>query len=1032
MAEEGFKRKLAAILSADVEGYSRLMDDDEEATVRTLTSYRTAISDLVQQFRGRVVDAPGDNLLAEFTSVVDAVNCAVEIQRDLAERNTELAYNRQMQFRIGVNLGDVIDEDGRIYGDGVNIAARVESLAEAGGICISGRAYDQVANKLGLEYENLGEHQVKNISVPIRVYRVLSYPGAAAHRVVQAKERLGRKWRKVAISAAVAVVVVAALGIWQFYLRSPEIEPASVEQMAYPLPDKPSIAVLPFVNMSGDPEQEYIGDSIAENIITALSYIPEMFVIARSSTSVYKGKAVKVRQVSEELGVRYVLEGSIQKAGDRIRVTAQLIEAISGHHLWADRYDREMEDFFDVLDDIAKKVAVELQVKLTEGDIARNSHRTDNFEAWASATTAYSVIKHLNREDVAKGKELLEKAVKLDPKYAFAWGALGATHFGYVSLGWSESPTESFKLAVDNTDKALKIDETLSCATAIKARLYGMQRQFEKAIATGKRAIALGPSHDLSYGHLSVIMFDAGKFSESSSLMKKAMRLNPHYPAWYLYILAKSYFHEGRYEKAVEAGNRVLVRAQKGEFPPLFVHLYLSAAYIELDRREMASAHVEEVLKINPKFSLENFAKFNRFKNNSDFESYLASLRKAGLPDTPPLPLPDKPSLAVLAFDNLSGDPEQEYFGDGIAEDIISALSKSDQLFVIARNSSFTYKGKPVKVQQVGRELGVRYVLEGSVRTVEDRVRITAQLIDATTGHHLWSERYDRDLKDIFALQDEITMKIVDGLAIKLTSGEQSRMRERQYKTLEGQLKFSESLSAWNEGTDEGFIRHGQLAQELIEMEPDSPAGYSSLGWNYWDRAMQGKSPRESIGKAFQLAQKAISLDESNAFSYALLSNVYTAMRQYEKAISAGEKGVALLPNGAFNHAMLAVTLSYAEKLDEALYHIKQGIRLDPYPEYWYYWHLGRCYGLKGQYEEALAAYKKADQLNPNTWFNHFTLALTYVRLGRQEEAEAAAKKVLEINPKFSLERSSKVWPYKSQDRVKQFVEIALKAGLPK
>jgi TolB-like protein/predicted Zn-dependent protease len=671
-------------------------------------------------------------------------------------------------------------------------------------------------------------------------------------------------------------------------------------------------------------------------------------------------------------------------------------------------------------------------VKLTEGDIARNSHRTDNFEAWASATTAYSVIKHLNREDVAKGKELLEKAVKLDPKYAFAWGALGATHFGYVSLGWSESPTESFKLAVDNTDKALKIDETLSCATAIKARLYGMQRQFEKAIATGKRAIALGPSHDLSYGHLSVIMFDAGKFSESSSLMKKAMRLNPHYPAWYLYILAKSYFHEGRYEKAVDAGNRVLVRAQKGEFPPLFVHLYLSAAYIELDRREMASAHVEEVLKINPKFSLENFAKFNRFKNNSDFESYLASLRKAGLPDTPPLPLPDKPSLAVLAFDNLSGDPEQEYFGDGIAEDIISALSKSDQLFVIARNSSFTYKGKPVKVQQVGRELGVRYVLEGSVRTVEDRVRITAQLIDATTGHHLWSERYDRDLKDIFALQDEITMKIVDGLAIKLTSGEQSRMRERQYKTLEGQLKFSESLSAWNEGTDEGFIRHGQLAQELIEMEPDSPAGYSSLGWNYWDRAMQGKSPRESIGKAFQLAQKAISLDESNAFSYALLSNVYTAMRQYEKAISAGEKGVALLPNGAFNHAMLAVTLSYAEKLDEALYHIKQGIRLDPYPEYWYYWHLGRCYGLKGQYEEALAAYKKADQLNPNTWFNHFTLALTYVRLGRQEEAEAAAKKVLEINPKFSLERSSKVWPYKSQDRVKQFVEIALKAGLPK
>jgi TolB-like protein len=288
--------------------------------------------------------------LAEFASVVDSVNCAVEIQRELAERNAELSDNRKMQFRIGVNLGDVIEEDGRIYGDGVNIAARVESLAEAGGICISGRAHDQVENKLGLEYEDLGKHEVKNISRPIQVYRVLSLPGAAAHRVVQAKESLGRRWRNITIFAAIAVVVIGGLAYWQIYMRQPTVEPASVEKMAFPLPEKPSIAVLPFVNMSEDPKQEYLSDGITEQIISTLSKVPSMFVIARTSTFAYKGKPIKVQQVSQDLGVRYVLEGSVQRSGDRARITAQLIDAIDGKHMWAQRYDRELKDIFKLQD----------------------------------------------------------------------------------------------------------------------------------------------------------------------------------------------------------------------------------------------------------------------------------------------------------------------------------------------------------------------------------------------------------------------------------------------------------------------------------------------------------------------------------------------------------------------------------------------------------------------------------------------------------------------------------------------------------
>jgi TolB-like protein/class 3 adenylate cyclase len=340
MTEQGFKRKLTAILSADVKDYSRLMGLDEESTIRTLTNYRSAMTTLIQQHRGRVVDAPGDNLLAEFASVVDAVNCAVEIQRELAERNAELPEERKMLFRIGVNLGDVVEEEDRIYGDGVNITARLESLAEAGGICISGIVYDQIETKLDLEYEYLGEQEVKNIAKPVRVYRVLSYPGAAAHRVIQAKKAVGRKWRKAALAlGAVVLLAVGAVLIWNFLFRpapSPG-EVATVEKMAFPLPDKPSIGVLPFTNMSGDAEQEYFADGMTDDLITDLSKVGGLFVIARNSMFTYKGKPVKVNQVAEELGVRYVLEGSVRRAGDQVRINAQLIDTTTGGHLWAER-----------------------------------------------------------------------------------------------------------------------------------------------------------------------------------------------------------------------------------------------------------------------------------------------------------------------------------------------------------------------------------------------------------------------------------------------------------------------------------------------------------------------------------------------------------------------------------------------------------------------------------------------------------------------------------------------------------------------
>ena len=595
MAEQHFKRKLTAILHSDVKDYSRLIGEDADATVRTLTAYREVMNVFIQKHRGRIVHGSGDSLLAEFISVVDAVRCAVKIQNELKTRNAELSEDRKVEFRIGIALGDVIERGKDLHGDGVNIAARVEALADGGGICITRSAYDQVKKKPRLGFEYMGEHSVKNIAEPVGVYRVLTKP-----------EDVGK-------------------------IIGEKMVPPKQRKMEFPLPDKASIAVLPFVNMSGDPEKEYIVDSITENIITALSYIPEMFVIARTSTSAYKGKTVKVKQVSEELGVRYVLEGSVMKAGDRIRVTAQLVDAPSGHHLWVDRYDRVMEDFFDLLDEIAKKVAIELQVKLTEGDTARISHKTENFEAWAYATTAYSLEKNVTKEDCAKAREQCEKSVKLDPKYGFAWGMLGATHYTDAYFGWSESRDRSFKLAVKYIDKALKLDETLPCATSVKGRLYRMQGQFDQAIAMGEKSVALGPSHDVSYGSLGNTLRFAGRFEESIALMKKAIRLNPHYPAWYLTVLAIDYFFTEKYEEAIEVGDRLLERAQKGEYPLLHAHLGLSAVYMELGKDEEAKTHAEEVLGINPKFSLDSYAKTQPYKNKADLDRYFKALRKSGL-----------------------------------------------------------------------------------------------------------------------------------------------------------------------------------------------------------------------------------------------------------------------------------------------------------------------------------------------------------------------------------------------------------------
>jgi adenylate cyclase len=622
MSPQDLERKLTAILSADVAGYSRLMGDDEEATIRSLTDYRRAMANLIQQYRGRVVDSPGDNLLAEFASVVDAVNCAVEIQRELAERNAELPEDRRMEFRIGVNLGDVVTEGERIYGDGVNISARMEGLSESGGICLSGTVYDAKGNKIGLEYEYLGEQEVKNISKPVRAYRVTNLTGE--------KKGKSRGWRMVAIALGVigVLLAVAAGVIWNVYFRLPDVKGMPDGKKDFALPEGPSIAVLPFDNMSGDPEQEYFSDGLTENIIAGLSGDGRLLVIARNSTFSYKGKSVKVHEVARELGVQNVVEGSVQKTEDRVRITVQLIDGNTGHHVWADRYDRDLKDIFALQDEITMKIARAVGMKLIEGEqYGEVLPPSGSLEVFMKALKARGCFYRMNKEGNILARQEAEEAIAMDPEYAALYSLLAWTHLLDLFFQSSESPLISFAQASKNIKKALALDNENWAAHVALSQLYLLRKEHERAIEAAERAIALNPSGADAYSQLGFVLIMSGKAEKGIKLIQKAFRLNPIPPAHYLNRLGYAYRSLGRYEDAIEVHKKALKRSPNN----LFANIYLTAAYSASGREEEARHQAEELLRLDPTFSLKQYAEVSTMKDKAEVERLITDLRKAGL-----------------------------------------------------------------------------------------------------------------------------------------------------------------------------------------------------------------------------------------------------------------------------------------------------------------------------------------------------------------------------------------------------------------
>src|SRR5271167_1465039 len=601
------KRKLTAILHADVVGFSRLMGVDEAGTHRALGELRRAVDPLIATHGGRIVGTAGDSLLADFSSVVDALNCAVEMQRAARTLNDPVPPERRLELRIGVNLGDVIVDGDDIFGDGVNIAARLEALARPGTICISQTVYDQVRNKLDLDYRPLGSHRVKNIAEPVRAYAVGT--SSAVSR--------SRRGRQPLIVAGVAALVVAGLVAWVLHVGAGRellglgatLRAVDVATLAAPnrLDSRPSVAVVPFKNLSGDAGQDFFSDGITEDVITALGRFSNLLVIAKSASFPFKGSNAPPAQIGRLLDARFLLEGSVRRAGDRLRVNVELTEARAGIHVWSETYDAEVKDIFNVQDDIARRVVGAAAVKLTRFEAERVLTKpTENLAAYEYVLRGREFLSHASRDKNDEAAAYFQRAIDLDPNYAAAYAALGGSHFEAVVSGWTEFRQEEVEQAETLAQKALALDPATTSAYRLLAFINMYRRRYDLALGQIDRALEINPSDVDSYQARGNILVWAGRAAEALPWLEGALRFDrSHILA--TQSLCWAYYFLGRYNDALEAGDRALARSP-GRNGQTYTHPFLAAAYAEMGRNQDAEGERVILMRLWPFFDARTFA----------------------------------------------------------------------------------------------------------------------------------------------------------------------------------------------------------------------------------------------------------------------------------------------------------------------------------------------------------------------------------------------------------------------------------------
>ncbi len=609
------QRRLSAIMIADVVGYSRLMAGDEEGTLARLKAHREELLEpTIAEHQGRVVKLMGDGVLVEFASVVEAVRAGVEIQRGMAERNGDLPADRRIVFRIGINQGDVIIDGDDIYGDGVNVAARLQERATPGGIWISDRVYGDIRGKIDVGLDDLGDQELKNIPEPVRVYRVLTGPDAGSGALRKASRR---KFLARAAMAAALVTVVAGTALW--------LQPW-VSEPTFRMSAKPSIAVLPFANLSKDPEEHYFSDGITIDIITDLSKFHDLFVIARNSVFAYKDRAVTVDEVSRDLGVRYVLEGSVQKRGERVRINVQLIDSTNGQHLWAERYDEPVADVFDLQEKITRHIVRTLAVRLTEAEQKRAFAKpTRNLEAYDYVLRGRALLAQQRRAENFEARELFRRAIELDQAYASAYAGLGWTHLYAASYGWASAAHSEFERAHRYAQKTVSLDESNAEGYRLLARVYLFRRQYDAALIEAERAIAINPNDAGSHAEQGTAMVWSGRIDGAILALETALRFDPNMDPTISWHLGLAYYLKERYPEAVA----VLERNVGRRSDQVWDYLLLAATYAQMERAKEATRAAEMVRRLDPFVQGRN--SFLLFRDPADAARVIKGLRKAGL-----------------------------------------------------------------------------------------------------------------------------------------------------------------------------------------------------------------------------------------------------------------------------------------------------------------------------------------------------------------------------------------------------------------